>query len=348
MLSLVSVRGDLRQPGYSRSNAREWLRKVGALAWGSGEFLELQNRLNVASTRFQTNLIQKIKHSNGTWVTTERVSNSVSRLTLEASMRQTDPSLKLAKGTEHLRAIVDASMAEELLQPYTATEVKKALFQMAPLKSPGPDAGLNSTHLVLIPKCKNPEFLTQFRPISLCNVVYKIASKVISNRLKVFLDRIISPAQSAFVPGRLISDNVLLAFELNHFSTPKLRANRVGWRSNLMLARRMTRLNGPFWNSGNSLVPLFRRGDPTGGPLSRLIFFYYAQSLSVSLLQNGEREGRIRGSRSVGAPTISHLLFADDTLIFSQASPDNCQLFVRYWRHIERLRAKKSTSQNHR
>lgn len=68
----------------------------------------------------------------------------------------------------------------------------------------------NSTEVTLIPKVKNPNLVKDFRPISLCNVSYKIVARTITNGLKIAVGDIIDPHQSAFVTGRSIMDNILL------------------------------------------------------------------------------------------------------------------------------------------
>ena len=75
---------------------------------------------------------------------------------------------------------------------------------------------MNYTHIVLILKSNEPLYMTDFQPISLENVVTRIRTKVIANRLKLILPNVISDAQSAFVPDRLIIDNTTLAFEVLH------------------------------------------------------------------------------------------------------------------------------------
>ena len=83
---------------------------------------------------------------------------------------------------------------------------------------------MNYTYIVLIPKRNEPQYVSDFRPISLENVISRIVSKVLANRLKVILPNVISDAQSAFVPGRQITDNTTVAFEVLY----KMRNKRKG------------------------------------------------------------------------------------------------------------------------
>jgi hypothetical protein len=150
---------------------------------------------------------------------------------------------------------VTSQMNEFLLAEYTEKEIKRALDDIGDLKAPGADGmpaifykkfwgtvgdtvvkevlhvlrggsipRWNKTIVVLIPEVENPDHLKDLCPISLCNVVYKLISKVIVNRLKIILGEVVSPNQSALVPGRLISDNTILAYEMSHF----MRRNRKG------------------------------------------------------------------------------------------------------------------------
>lgn len=84
---------------------------------------------------------------------------------------------------------------------------------------------INFTYITLIPKRKNPKLMSHVRLISRCNVIFKLISKVLANRLKRILGRIISNCQSAFVANRVITDNILISFETLHYMKSKRQGN---------------------------------------------------------------------------------------------------------------------------
>lgn len=98
------------------------------------------------------------------------------------------------------------------------------------LKSGQFPLGFNHTFITLIPKKNQVAKMSNFRSIGLCNVVYKLISKVILNRLKVFLPSIILKSQSAFVLERQIIDNILIAYKMLHFLMRK-KKSKAGFMS---------------------------------------------------------------------------------------------------------------------
>lgn len=156
---------------------------------------------------------------------------------------------------ENVECRVSADMNTRLVRPFVVAEVEQALSQIQALKSPGPDGffagffqnswgivgndvssavlgvlnggvfdkSINATKICLIPKVSSPSKVTDYRPISLCNVHYKLISKVLANRFKEVLPTIISPEQSAFIPGRLITDNIMVPFETLHTMDTRLK-----------------------------------------------------------------------------------------------------------------------------
>ena len=132
---------------------------------------------------------------------------------------------------------------ESLSQIPEANEIKDVVWNMHPPKAPGPDRfsgiffkkywsivgdqvvaavqsffrdgwllrNVNHTYIMLIPKKQGACNFNHFRPISLCNFYYKIISKIIVNRMRPLLSKIIDPSQAAFVPDRWIAENMVLA-----------------------------------------------------------------------------------------------------------------------------------------
>ena len=184
---------------------------------------------------------------DGNWITEDNGVEKVAINYFEDLFSTTSPS-EFDSFLVEVTPGITPQMNQRLLRLATEEEVREALFMMHPEKAPGPDgmtalffqhswhiikndlvemvnnflvsgemdARLNITNICLIPKTERPTRMTELRPISLCNVGYKIISKVLCQRLKIYLPLLISETQSAFVAGRLISDNILIAQEMFH------------------------------------------------------------------------------------------------------------------------------------
>ena len=205
-----------------------------------------------ASEKRKQNTIMGIWDSHGKWCN-ERDSTAQVAIDYFEDIYKTTSPTQIREVTIAIPARVTEEMNESLNKNFTREEVATALKQMHPIKAHGPDgmsaiffqkywnivgcsianmvlnvlngnmsmASLNRTNIALIPKINNPKKMADFRPISLCNVVYKLISKTIANRFKALLPHIISENQSAFTSNRLITDNVLVAFELMYFLNHK-------------------------------------------------------------------------------------------------------------------------------
>lgn len=226
---------------------------------------------------------------------------------------------------------------------------------------------VNRTVVCLIPKIKVPQSMTDLRPISLCNVLIRVLSKVLSNRLKPCLDTIISDKQSAFIEGRLLTDNALIAFEINHYMkrlTQGLKGraafkidiskayDRLEWSfirsmmekfgfSAMWIARIMKLISSvsySFIRDGTIFGEvILQRGVRQGDPISPYIYIMCAEGLS-SIIRRHEEMGLLHGCTIArGAPTISHLLFAGDCYLFFRATKTEAGVMKRILCRYERL-----------
>ena len=213
---------------------------------------------------------------------------------------------------------------------------------------------LNHTFITLISKKKNPEYASEFRPISLCNVLYKIFSKVLANRLKKILPNTITENQSAFTKSRLISDNILVAFESLH-SIQKHSKKEDYMAIKLDMSKAYDRVEWPYLSSGMEKMgftehwirlmmlcvktvtySILVNGEPKGmitptrgirqgDPLSPFLFLLCTEGLN-ELFNKAAHQGHIKGySLCRNSPRLTHLLFADDSLLFCRATLEECQ-----------------------
>ncbi|MCH86993.1 putative ribonuclease H protein [Trifolium medium] len=166
---------------------------------------------------------------------------------------------------------------DRLAAPIDKDEVRRAVFNMNPWKAAGPDgypAGfyqksweivgetvcdfvvnawsrpsiieeVNQTDICLIPKVAQPEYIMQFPPISLCNTNYKILSKVIVERLKEGIARLVSPYQTGFVPGRNIHANIIVASEMVH-TMRRMKGGRGAFALKVDLTKAYDKLSWEF------------------------------------------------------------------------------------------------------
>eukprot|EP00253_Pinus_taeda_P005179 PITA_05179 len=217
-----------------------------------------------------------------------------------------------------------------LCRPITTEEVIQVIWSMEADKAPGPDGfsihfyqscweviksdllkmikgfmikakiggGIKSTFLALIPKETNPETFARFRPISLCNASYKIIAKLLANRLKPLLKKLISSNQGGFVEGRYIMDNVIQLIKACIESL---------WISPLV--------NGRPTNFFQA-----QRGIRQGCPLSPFLYILMADSLSRKLAVE-KSAGSLPGLKPCEVSTpLNHALFADDSLLLGGVS----------------------------
>lgn len=290
------------------------------------------------------NRIQKIQNSAGQWVEGKEAIFATILDHFEEVYKSDDPT-GIDACLTNIPNLVTSSMNEKLLAPVSEEEIRLAAFSLGALKAPGPDGfnglffqknwdcvkydvcravmnffnggeipmELNETMVTLIPKIPLPESINHLRPISCCNFTYKIISKLFVMRLKGVMGALITSNQSAFVGGRQIQDNLIIAHEVFHSLKRRDTRGRKNVAIKLDMSKAYDRLEWgfvkkcllaygfhPTWvemvmklissvsymykvNGFTSAKLLHHRGLRQGDPLSPYIFILAVDTLSHML-----------------------------------------------------------------
>ncbi|XP_026459906.1 uncharacterized protein LOC113360630 [Papaver somniferum] len=237
---------------------------------------------------------------------------------------------------------------EKLLSPITLEEVKNTIKQMGPWTAPGTDGfppgfykqnlkllendvweivksffhskhllkEMNHTFISLIPKVNKLNSPADFRHISLCNYNYKIISKILVNRMKPLLSKLISPYQASYDPGRNIQNNVIIAHELVY--TLKKKKDRCGIMGlKLDTSKAFDRVECPFL-----IVVLKKLASLTTGVSYDCLLFTKATHSETSNLMS-----LIKDFSSICGQMIN---FEKSACFFSKnVQPDHCVSLIR-------------------
>ncbi|KAL5566496.1 hypothetical protein UlMin_029660 [Ulmus minor] len=330
-------------------------------------------------TRRKFNMIDCIKDDAGNWLSSQ---DQIGEAFMQRFLSVYDnPDL-----TEIcLDNLITASLSNEennaLIRIPDGEEIRTTIFRLGSFKATGPDGlpvlffksywdsvgedviaavrdffvtgnlhpSINSTNIVLVPKIKQPTSINHYRPIAVCNVIYKAISKLLANRLRPFLSSLIWPTQNAFVPGQFIHDNFVLIQEVIH--AMKKRKGTKGWMGmKIDIQKAYDRLSWQFLEAvlkafgfhpkwiqwivtccstpkmtlllnGAPVRSFFpKRGLRQGDPLSLYLFILCMEVLS-HLINKKVADGLISGFKiSRHSPALHHLFFADDVFLMGKCS----------------------------
>lgn len=284
-----------------------------------------------------------------------------------------------AKLLEAIPNLLTPTFNSFLTSPFSSKEIKSAFFGMEGAKAPGPDGfprcffqsfwhilgpeveatvkdfqvsksipkAVNSTFIALIPKMAGANSFHKFQPISLCNFIYKIVSKVLANKLKKSLSSIINLNQGGFVEGRQILDGIVTTHEVAHSMSKSGRSgillkldiskayNRVSWAFLVEVLRKFgfqeewitlvdrcisSATFSVLINGASTGYFESKRGLRQGDLLSAYLFLILVEALGRSLAK-ATLGGKIAGVKPAAfMDPVSFQQFVDDTLIMSEAS----------------------------
>uniref|UniRef100_A0A803P912 Reverse transcriptase n=1 Tax=Cannabis sativa TaxID=3483 RepID=A0A803P912_CANSA len=292
---------------------------------GWSQLKDLERTYNVkANSRKKKNSITGLLDQNARWVSENRMVGRVAcKYFQQLFTAQPASEAELKEFQSIVPNKISRETNEYLTAPFTKDEVLQAMRAIHPHKAPGNDGmpglfyrkfwpiigeevntaclgilnegksveDINDTLICLIPKLPKPTQMSEFRPISLCNVVYKIVAKCLAGRMKHSLHQAISEVQSAFVGGRLIQDNAIIEYESLHCMKTRRFGNGKKMALKLDMSKAYDRVEWSF------LMTMMRGLGYDEVWIEKIM--RCVTSVSFSVLINGERFGNFHPSRGL-------------------------------------------------